>query len=76
LGDKSHSVLFDNAKIRRYVPGFHAEILFAEGIRRSLAWLDAHPDAKTVDPAVNGEYEKVLEWWARAMAAVGGLRGA
>ena len=76
LGDKSHSVLFDNAKIRRYVPGFHAEILFAEGIRRSLAWLDAHPDAKTVDPEVNGEYEKVLEVWTRAMAGVGGLRGA
>jgi nucleoside-diphosphate-sugar epimerase len=76
LGDKSHSVLFDNAKIRRYVPGFHAEILFAEGIRRSLDWLDAHPDAKTVDPAVNGEYEKVLELWTRAMVVVDGLRGA
>jgi nucleoside-diphosphate-sugar epimerase len=41
----------------------------------SLTWLDAHPDAKMVDPAVNGEYETVLEGWARAMAAAGGLRG-
>jgi nucleoside-diphosphate-sugar epimerase len=76
LGDKAHSALFDNTKIKRYVPGFHAAVLFAEGIRRSLAWLDAHPETKKVDPAVNGEYEKVLEVWTKAMTAVGALGGA
>jgi nucleoside-diphosphate-sugar epimerase len=70
LGDKAHSAIFDNSKIKRYVPEFRAEVPFAEGIRRSLAWLDAHPESKKVDAAIDGEYEKVLEAWRRAMVVV------
>jgi nucleoside-diphosphate-sugar epimerase len=71
LGDKAHSAIFDNSKIKRYVPEFRATIPFAEGIRRSLAWLDAHPESKKVDAVIDGEYAKVLEAWWRAMGAVG-----
>ena len=71
LGDKAHSAIFDNSKIKRYVPEFLATMPFAEGIRRSLAWLDAHPESKKVDAVIDGEYEKVLEAWRRAMEAVG-----
>jgi nucleoside-diphosphate-sugar epimerase len=71
LGDKAHSAIFDNSKVKRYVPEFRATMPFAEGIRRSLAWLDAHPESKKVDAVIDGEYEKVLEAWWRAMGAVG-----
>jgi nucleoside-diphosphate-sugar epimerase len=71
LGDKAHSAIFDNSKIKRYVPEFRATVPFAEGIRRSLAWLDAHPESKIVDAVIDGEYAKVLEAWWRAMGAVG-----
>jgi nucleoside-diphosphate-sugar epimerase len=71
LGDKAHSAIFDNSKIKRYVPEFLATMPFAEGIRRSLAWLDAHSESKKVDAVIDGEYEKVLEAWRRAMEAVG-----
>jgi len=71
LGDKAHSAIFDNSKIKRYVPEFRATMPFAAGIRRSLAWLDAHPESKKVDAVIDGEYEKVLEAWRRAMEAVG-----
>ena len=71
LGDKAHSAIFDNSKIKRYVPEFRATMSFAEGVRRSLAWLDAHPESKKVDAVIDGEYEKVLEAWRRAMEAVG-----
>jgi nucleoside-diphosphate-sugar epimerase len=71
LGDKAHSAIFDNSKVKRYVPEFRATMPFAEGIRRSLAWLDAHPESKKVDAVIDGEYEKVLEAWRRAMGAVG-----
>ena len=71
LGDKAHSAIFDNSKIKRYVPEFRATMPFAEGICRSLAWLDAHPESKKVDAVIDGEYEKVLEAWRRAMEAVG-----
>jgi hypothetical protein len=57
------SVLFDNSKIRRFVPGFAPRVSFAEGIRRSLAWFDAHPERKTPDPAMNADMDAILERW-------------
>jgi nucleoside-diphosphate-sugar epimerase len=48
LGDKSHCGIFDNSKIRQFVPDFTAEIPFADGAREILAWYDAHPDAQRV----------------------------
>lgn len=49
LGDKGHSVVFDNAKIKRVVPEFRTTVSFAEGMRRSLAWLDADPAHRKVN---------------------------
>jgi len=34
LGDKSHSVIFDNSKIKKIVPGFRAKIPFSLAVRR------------------------------------------
>ena len=47
IGDKSVSVVFDNTKIKRFVPDYVATTRFAQGIRRSLAWFDADPQAET-----------------------------
>ena len=44
-GDKSASVVFDNTKIKRFVPGYCATTPFAQGIRRTLAWFQAEPCA-------------------------------
>jgi len=70
LGDKAVSVLFDNAKIRRLVPGFAPRVSFAEGIRHSLAWFDAHPDRKLPDPVMNEDMDTVLEKWKEAMKSI------
>ena len=43
LGDKSHSAIFDNSKIKRFVPGYQAVIPFREGIKRTIAWYRADP---------------------------------
>ena len=45
LGDKTWSVVFDNSKIKAFVPGFQATVPFREGIRRTLAWFAADDDA-------------------------------
>ncbi len=63
LGDKAVSVLFDNSKIRRFIPEFAPRISFAEGIRRSLAWFDAHPELKVPDKAMNADMDAILERW-------------
>jgi nucleoside-diphosphate-sugar epimerase len=49
LGDKAMSVIFDNSKIKRFVPGFVATIPFRQGIRRTLAWFHAEPSRQVVN---------------------------
>ena len=61
LGDKAVSVLFDNSKIRRFVPEFKPRIVFAEGIGRSLAWYDARPELKVPDLTMNDEIDAILK---------------
>ncbi len=68
LGDKAVSVLFDNSKVRRFVPEFAPRISFAEGIHRSLAWFDAHPDLKVPDKAMNADMDAILERWRPLLA--------
>jgi len=60
LGDKAWSVIFDNTKIKTFVPDYIATIPFHEGIRRTLAWYDADPARKRVDPAMTATIERIL----------------
>ena len=60
LGDKSISMIFDNSKIKCLVPGFHAEIPFALGAAEIIAWFDADPARKSIDPKFNRLCEKIL----------------
>ena len=48
LGDKAASVIFDNTKIKRFVPGFNATIRFSEGIKRTLRWFETDPSRMKV----------------------------
>jgi len=61
LGDKTWSVVFDNSKIKRFVPEFQAVIPFREGIRRTLAWFDADERRRRVDEAINQQLERILK---------------
>ena len=61
LGDKTWSVVFDNSKIKEFVPGFEATIAFRDGIRRTLDWFAADEKRRFVDEAVNAELERILE---------------
>jgi nucleoside-diphosphate-sugar epimerase len=59
LGDKAVSAVFDNGKIKRFVPGFAARTPFAEGLRRTLAWFDADPARRQVDAATHERWDRV-----------------
>ncbi len=65
LGDKAHSVLFDNSKIKSFVPSYQARIPFREGIRRTLAWFEASPERRKSD----GESDRLLDRLIAANAA-------
>ena len=53
LGDKAHSAVFDNSKIKRFVPDFAATVPFSWGAREALAWYEADPARQTVDAEFN-----------------------
>jgi nucleoside-diphosphate-sugar epimerase len=61
LGDKTWSVVFDNSKIKTFVPGFQASIPFRDGIRRTLTWFDADEKRRRIDQAVNAEMDQILK---------------
>jgi nucleoside-diphosphate-sugar epimerase len=66
LGDKTWSVVFDNSKIKAFVPGFQASIPFRDGIRRTLAWFAADESRRRIDEAVNAEMDRILKVYAGA----------
>ena len=49
LGDKAHSMIFDNSKIRKFVPEFHPVIPFQQGAAEIMAWYDEDPSRQVVD---------------------------
>ena len=67
-GDKAVSAVFDDAKIKRYVPGFAAETRFADGIRETVAWFDADPARKQIDSATNERWDKLASAYGTAVA--------
>jgi len=68
IGDKSVSVVFDNSKIKRFVPGYCATTSFAEGIRQSLAWFNADPSRKQIDQQINAIMDKLISAYEKGMS--------
>jgi len=61
LADKAESVLFDNTKIKTFVPGFKATIPFSEGIKRTVKWLQEKPEHQHIDEETETKIENVLK---------------
>ena len=60
-GDKTWNTVFDNSKIKSFVPGFKATISFREGTRRTAAWFDTDEKRKWMDETVNTDIEQILK---------------
>jgi nucleoside-diphosphate-sugar epimerase len=66
LGDKAHSVIFDNRKIKRISPDFAGTIPFIQGAEQLLAWFDADPARQVVDEEMDRTIEAILAAYERA----------
>ena len=65
LGDKTWSVVFDNSKIKSFVPGFEATVPFRDGIRRTLEWFaadEASADRRRGGQRGDGSHSRALPW--------------
>ncbi|ANP74431.1 NAD-dependent epimerase/dehydratase family protein [Cryobacterium arcticum] len=60
LGDRSHSVIFDNTKVKALVPDFVCTTPVALGFREAIAWYDAHPEQQVVDAALNATLDRLV----------------
>lgn len=59
LGDKAHSVLFDNSRIKALVPGWVATTPFADGAREIVDWYLADPGRQVVDPELDAAFDRL-----------------
>jgi len=66
IGDKSNSVVFDNSKIKKFVPDFKCDVNWAEGLRKSIAWHEAHPNFQTIDEEMNDLFDAIIAGHERA----------
>jgi nucleoside-diphosphate-sugar epimerase len=59
-GDKAHSAVFDNTKIKRFVPDFVATTRFRDGIARSMKWFDADSTRQEIDAEANAAWDRLI----------------
>jgi nucleoside-diphosphate-sugar epimerase len=61
LGDKAVSVVFDNSKLKRLVPGFIAEKRFDRGIKETIDYILAHPEYQCQDEVFDCWTDEIIE---------------
>lgn len=61
LGDKANTVVFDNSKLKRLVPGFTATVRADQGIRSTIEYVLSHPECQVEDPAFDAWCDRVIE---------------
>lgn len=61
LGDKAHSMVFDNSKLRTVVPGYRAIIPFEQGAREIVEWYDGDAARRTVDDRMDALQDTLVE---------------
>jgi nucleoside-diphosphate-sugar epimerase len=64
LGDKAHSLTFDNTKIRALVPGWRAVIPFERGAREIADWYLADPARQVTDARLDAVMDKLAATWS------------
>lgn len=60
LGDKAHSVVFDNSRVKSLVPGWQAIIPFSSGAREIVEWHLADPARRVVDAGLSATYDRLV----------------
>jgi nucleoside-diphosphate-sugar epimerase len=61
VSDLGHSAVFDNTKIRRFVPGFAPRLTFERAVRRMLEWRAANPGLATGDAPTEEILDRVVD---------------
>jgi nucleoside-diphosphate-sugar epimerase len=60
LGDKAHSVIFDNSKIKSFVPDYAATIPFADGAKEIISWFESNPSHQIVNEKTDRMLDQII----------------
>lgn len=60
LGDKSHSMIFDNSKIKKFVPEFHPQVSFCEGAKEIISWYKENTIQQSVNLEINETMNNII----------------
>jgi len=66
LGDKTHSMIFDNSKIKQVVPNFIATIPYAHGVDEIIRWYDSDPSRQVIDHELNLLIDRLISSYEAA----------
>jgi nucleoside-diphosphate-sugar epimerase len=66
IGDKANSAVFDNRKIKRFVPEFSCEVDWARGVRRAIDWHAARPEAQSLDTELERLWDDIITGYESA----------
>ncbi|MGQ7297501.1 SDR family oxidoreductase [Quadrisphaera sp. KR29] len=61
LGDKAHSMVFDNSKVKSLAPGWRAVVPFERGAEEIVAWHDEDASRRTVDERWDAVVDGLVE---------------
>ena len=61
LGDKQHSMIFDNSKIKMLVPEFNPRIKFKEGAKEIVAWYKENTMQQPPDEGINRLMDRIIQ---------------
>jgi nucleoside-diphosphate-sugar epimerase len=70
IGDKANSVVFDNAKLKRLVPGFHALVRADQGLPDTVEYMLSHPEVQLEDPEFDAYCDRIIAARERAIGEV------
>ncbi len=59
-GDKAHSMIFNNGKIKKINPEFEATIPFSEGAKEIISWYQEKAGRQMADPKVNQKLDAII----------------
>lgn len=60
IGDKANTVIFDNTKLKRAVPGFVATTRFDQGARQTISYMLEHPELQVEDQAFDAWCDRIV----------------
>ncbi len=65
LGDKAHSMIFDNSKIKSTVPDFGCKIKFRDGVHEIGAWYRDNMESMSINKELDAAFDQMIKVYSK-----------